>query len=119
MYPELAKPLLQPLLNMSNKEFKAKFGSMSGSWRGKKPIQRNAIIALAHFKEQSAVPDLIDIMKKDERPVMRGTAAWAIGKIGGPLAEDALLNALEREKDEAVIHEIHKGMRLLKAETKA
>ncbi|BDH62994.1 epoxyqueuosine reductase [Lysinibacillus sp. PLM2] len=117
--PEIAKPLLQPLLNMSNKEFKATFGYVSGSWRGKKPIQRNAIIALAHFKEQSAVPDLIDIMKKDERPVMRGTAAWAIGKIGGPLAEDALLNALEREKDEAVIHEIHKGMRLLKAETKA
>lgn len=117
--PEIAKPLLQPLLNMSNKEFKATFGYVSGSWRGKKPIQRNAIIALAHFKEQSAVPDLIDIMKKDERPVLRGTAAWAIGKIGGPLAEDALLNALEREKDEAVIHEIHKGMRLLKAETKA
>lgn len=117
--PEIAKPLLQPLLNMSNKEFKATFGYVSGSWRGKKPIQRNAIIALAHFKEQSVVPDLIDIMKKDERPVMRGTAAWAIGKIGGPLAEDALLNALEREKDEEVIHEIHKGMRLLKAETKA
>lgn len=111
--PELAKPLLQPLLSISNKEFKAKFGPMSGSWRGKKPIQRNAIIALAHFKEQSAVPDLIDIMKKDERPVMRGTAAWAIGKIGGPLAEEALSNAYDKEQDEEVLHEIEKGIQLL------
>lgn len=116
--PELAKPLLQPLLNMSNKEFKAKFGSMSGSWRGKKPIQRNAIIALAHFKEQSAVPDLIDIMKKDERPVMRGTAAWAIGKIGGPLAEEALSKANEEERDEDVLREIAKGIKLLNVSLK-
>ncbi|MFP7202245.1 tRNA epoxyqueuosine(34) reductase QueG [Lysinibacillus halotolerans] len=113
--PELAKPLLKPLLHMSNKEFKAKFGYMSGSWRGKKPIQRNAIIALAHFKEQSAVPDLIDIMNKDERPVMRGTAAWAIGKIGGSDAEQALLKAREKETDEEVLKEIEKGLTLLKA----
>ncbi len=111
--PELAKPLLQPLLQMSNKEFKSKFGHMSGSWRGKKPIQRNAIIALAHFKEQSAVPDLIAIMKNDERPVLRGTAAWAIGKIGGPNAEAALRVALEAEKDEEVLREIDKGLKLL------
>ncbi|MBD8027586.1 tRNA epoxyqueuosine(34) reductase QueG [Ureibacillus sp. Re31] len=113
--PELAKPLLKPLLHMSNKEFKAKFGYMSGSWRGKKPIQRNAIIALAHFKEQSAVPDLIEIMYKDERPVMRGTAAWAIGKIGGSDAEQALLKAREKETDEEVLKEIEKGLTLLKA----
>ncbi|TSI03994.1 tRNA epoxyqueuosine(34) reductase QueG [Lysinibacillus sp. BW-2-10] len=113
--PELAKPLLQPLLNMSNKEFKGKFGYMSGSWRGKKPIQRNAIIALAHFKEETAIPDLIDIMKKDERPVMRGTAAWAIGKIGGPDAEAILLKAQEKETNEDVLCEIEKGLALLKA----
>lgn len=111
--PELAKPLLQPLLQMSNKEFKSSFGYMSGSWRGKKPIQRNAIIALAHFKEQSAIPDLIRIMSKDERPVMRGTAAWAIGKIGGEDAEEALRKALVVEQDEEVLCEIEKGLKLL------
>jgi len=113
--PELAKPLLQPLLNISNKEFKSKFGPMSGSWRGKKPIQRNAIIALAHFKEQDAVPDLVELMKKDERPVIRGTAAWAVGKIGGPLAEQALRTALEKEKDVEVLKEIEKGLLLIES----
>ena len=81
--PELAKPLLKPLFTISNHEFKEKYGSASGSWRGKKPIQRNAILALAHFKDETALPDLISVMKEDPRPVIRGTAAWAIGKIGG------------------------------------
>ena len=56
--PELVKPLLLPLLKMTNRTFKETYGHMSGAWRGKNPIQRNAIIALAHFKEQAAVPTL-------------------------------------------------------------
>jgi len=108
--PEIAKPLLQPLLHMSNKEFKMQFGHVSGSWRGKKPIQRNAIVALAHFKEEAAVPDLITLLLQDERPVIRGTAAWAIGKIGTREGIDALNNALLNEKDPEVIEEIHKGL---------
>ncbi|WP_431027950.1 tRNA epoxyqueuosine(34) reductase QueG [Lysinibacillus sp. LZ02] len=111
--PEIAKPLLTPLLSISNKEFKAKFGHVSGSWRGKKPIQRNAILALAHFKEESAVPALIDVLQKDERPVIRGTAAWALGKIGGPEAEQALQRAITREIDTEVLEEIQKGLALL------
>ncbi len=108
--PELAKPLLTPLLTISNREFKANFGHVSGSWRGKKPIQRNAILALAHFKEDAAVPDLIELLEKDERPVIRGTAAWALGKIGGEQAENALLAAQDQEQDEEVLVEINKGL---------
>lgn len=112
--PELAKPLLAPLLSMTNKEFKSQFGHMSGSWRGKKPIQRNAIIALAHFKEADAMPQLIELLTKDERPMIRGTVAWAIGKIAAPEAEDVLLAALQREQDPDVLNEIDKGLTLLK-----
>ena len=111
--PEIAKPLLTPLLSISNKQFKAKFGHVSGAWRGKKPIQRNAILALAHFKEEAAVPELIDVLKKDERPVMRGTAAWALGKIGGIEAEQALQSAMKRETDVEVLEEIQKGLALI------
>ncbi|KPN97957.1 tRNA epoxyqueuosine(34) reductase QueG [Lysinibacillus sp. ZYM-1] len=108
--PELAKPLLTPLLTISNREFKTKFGHVSGSWRGKKPIQRNAILALAHFKEEAAIPDLIDLLNKDDRPVIRGTAAWALGKIGGEQANFALLEAVADEQDEEVLNEIRKGL---------
>ncbi|QWC23991.1 tRNA epoxyqueuosine(34) reductase QueG [Bacillus haikouensis] len=111
--PEIAKPLLKPLLTISNREFKEKYGHVSGSWRGKKPIQRNAIIALAHYKDETAVEDLINVMKNDVRPVMRGTAAWALGKIGGAEAEKALLAKQSVETDDEVLAEIEKGMRML------
>ncbi|NMH69169.1 tRNA epoxyqueuosine(34) reductase QueG [Bacillus sp. RO3] len=111
--PEIAKPLLKPLLTISNREFKDKYGHVSGSWRGKKPIQRNAIIALAHYKDTTAIADLIDVMNKDVRPVIRGTSAWALGKIGGMEAREALLKRQSVEADEEVLAEIEKGLHFL------
>jgi epoxyqueuosine reductase len=108
--PETIKPLLRPILKMSNREFKERFGHLAGSWRGKKPIQRNAILAVAHFKDESAVPELIEVMKEDSRPVMRGTTAWALGKIGGEAAFTALMAAKEKEADLEVLAEIEKGL---------
>ncbi len=112
--PEIVKPELKPLLTISNREFKEKFGPIAGSWRGKKPIQRNAIIALAHYKDESAVPDLKRLIKEDPRPVIRGTAAWALGKIGSKDAEKFLIEAKKQENDEKVVEEIDKGLDLLK-----
>jgi len=112
--PELAKPLLTPLLTITNREFKGRFGHVSGSWRGKKPIQRNAILALAHFKEEAAIPDLIALLHNDDRPVIRGTAAWALGKIGGDTAQTALHEAEATEQDEEVRSEIYKGLQFFK-----
>ncbi|WP_391117253.1 tRNA epoxyqueuosine(34) reductase QueG [Psychrobacillus sp. L3] len=108
--PELVKPLLLPLLSMTNRSFKETYGHMSGAWRGKNPIQRNAIIALAHFKEASAVPTLIELMEKDARPVIRGTAAWAIGKINTDDGQIALKKAEQTEEVEEVLDEIRKGL---------
>ena len=62
--PDIVKPLLKPLLSISNREFKAKFGTSAAAWRGKKPIQRNAVIALGHFRDASAVPDLAGCWRK-------------------------------------------------------
>ncbi|MCK9912425.1 HEAT repeat domain-containing protein, partial [Microbacteriaceae bacterium K1510] len=82
----------------------------ASSWRGKKPIQRNAILALAHFKDKSAVPELIRLMENDPRPVIRGTAAWALGKIGGEEAHQALQKAKMYENEPEVLAEIDKGL---------
>lgn len=106
--PEVVKPKLMPLLTISNKEFKEKFGKISGSWRGKKPIQRNAIIALAHFKEKEAIPVLQELLLNDPRPVIRGTAAWAIGEVDPNGSKQVLKKAKEREKDPIVLVELDK-----------
>ncbi|MEH7238643.1 tRNA epoxyqueuosine(34) reductase QueG [Bacillus sp. JJ1562] len=111
--PEVVKPLLKPILSISNREFKETFGPLSGSWRGKKPIQRNAIIALGHFKDSSAIPELKKVLIDDPRPVLRGTAAWALGKIGDESVVEILKEASLKEKDEQVIEEIEKGLDML------
>lgn len=108
--PEVSKPKLIPMLRISNREFKEKFGSISGSWRGKKPLQRNALIALAHYKDKTAVTEIIEVMKNDPRPVIRGTAAWSLGKIGTEEAFLAIKEAMQNEKDDRVMYEMEKGM---------
>lgn len=99
---------------MTNRQFKETFGHLSGAWRGKKPIQRNAIIALAHYKDESAIDDLLILLQKDSRPVIRGTAAWALGKIGNRKVVPMLQQAKEKEQDEDVIREIDNALAMLK-----
>lgn len=103
---EIVKPLLEPLLTLSNREFKQKFGHLSGAWRGKKPIQRNAILALAHYREPSAVPVLQTFIQQDEREDMRATAVWAIGAILGEAADSIFCDIERVETSSVVLEEI-------------
>jgi epoxyqueuosine reductase len=57
--PDEVFPKLTPMLSISNKQFKAQFGHLAGSWRGKKPLQRNALIALANLGGREALPDIV------------------------------------------------------------
>ncbi|MBB4826505.1 epoxyqueuosine reductase [Sporosarcina luteola] len=111
--PERSKPLLEPILSLSNREFKEAYGHMSGSWRGKNPIQRNAVIALAHFKEESAVPTLAKLLETDSRPMIRSTAAWALGKIGCDEGRQALEQALTSEQDPEVLKEVKQALQII------
>ncbi|MCC3374841.1 tRNA epoxyqueuosine(34) reductase QueG [Cohnella sp. REN36] len=101
--PEVAKPLLQPLLTLGNREFKERFGSSSAAWRGRKPIQRNALIGLGNFRDEAAVPDIARVLREDPRFELRATAAWALGRIGGEEAEAALREAAETDRDGEVV----------------
>ncbi|MFV0558375.1 MAG: tRNA epoxyqueuosine(34) reductase QueG [Enterococcus sp.] len=110
-------PKLKPLLNISNKEFKNQFGHLAGSWRGKKPIQRNALIALANLGDRSALPDIWLLAQKDVRPVIRATAVWAIGKLGNKEATlwlERLEQLLSVEVEEEVITELHVACAMLR-----
>ncbi len=111
--PEKVKPLLQPLLTMNNKEFKERYGSSAASWRGKKPIQRNAIIALGNFKDRTAVPVLSDLLRTDSRPEIRATAAWALGRIGGEEAANFIEQRIAVEQEPLVQEELHKAKECL------
>ncbi|UXV35992.1 tRNA epoxyqueuosine(34) reductase QueG [Staphylococcus sp. IVB6181] len=107
--PEILKPRLIPLLQMSNKEFKNTYGHLAGAWRGKKPIQRNAIVALAHFNETSAIPELKEVALNDPRPMIRGTAYWAIGQIAGE-DERTFIETNFDDEEKEVQEEMLKGL---------
>ncbi|HCA7541019.1 TPA: tRNA epoxyqueuosine(34) reductase QueG [Staphylococcus pseudintermedius] len=113
--PEILKPRLVPLLKMNNKTFKNQFGHLAGAWRGKKPIQRNAILALAHFKEETAIPDLKDVAETDPRPMIRATAFWAIGQILGEAAKDYVMSHYDNELEEVQV-EMIKGLEMRRDE---
>lgn len=101
-------PKLAPLLSISNREFKEQFGHLAGSWRGKKPLQRNALIALANLGGKEALPE-IQACLQDQRPVIRGTAVWALGQLTKKAPEETigLLQELKKtETDSEVLTEI-------------
>jgi len=108
--PEVAKPLLQPMLQKTNREFREKFGHISGFWRGKNPLQRNAIIALAHYKDETAIDLLKNIVLKDVRPVIRETAIWALGKIGTDEAKEALEEMLKKIDDSTLQEKVRDAL---------
>ena len=116
MEPEYEKvrPELDPLLTISNREFKEQFGDMAGSWRGKKPLQRNSIIALANYRDKSSIPTLLGLIENDPRPMIRGTSAWAISKIMKRNPNQEIISfleaALEKEEDEQTIFEFQKSL---------
>ena len=79
--PELSHPELLPFLELSNGQFKEKFGHVAGSWRGKNILQRNTIIALANANDRSAIPKMLEIIDKGQNPIHVATAIWALGQL--------------------------------------
>ena len=66
---------------------------------------------MGNAKSEEAVPALINSLKVDKEPLIRGTSAWALGQIGGEKARLALQDRLVQENDENVREEIHLALR--------
>lgn len=49
-------------------------------------------------------------MKNDPRPVIRGTAAWALGKIGGDESRQVLTTLSNKETDPEVLQEMQDAL---------
>lgn len=109
-----ANPELLPLLNMGADEFRRRVGPTAAGWIRRTRFRRNVAIVLGNIGDPSAVPSLIDALS-DREPVIRGHAAWALGKIGTADARHALENAVARETDEIVIEEAIQAVSLCKS----
>jgi len=72
---------IEELLKMSNKDFQQLFSANASGWRGKKVLQRNAIVALGNLKDERAIPLLLPLLK-DPREDIRQYVKWALDKLG-------------------------------------
>ncbi len=103
--PALSFPDLKALLQLSGRQFKERYGHTAAAWRGHQVIRRNAIIALANANDQSAVPELIELLG-DPRSEIRGTAAWALQRLNPEHSRHAVHLAWQAESEETARQEM-------------
>ncbi len=77
-------PDLLELVSMSDETFEEIYKKKSFSWRGRRTLQRNALIALGNTADSSIIADLVSCLD-DARPVIRGHAIWTISQISSRL----------------------------------
>ena len=100
---------LVELLQMSEDEFRQRFAGTSIMRAKRVGMQRNACVALGNAGDESAIPALSKALRHAE-PLVRGHAAWALGRIGGRPAAAALARAAYSETDDAVLKEINEAL---------
>ena len=97
------------LLKMSEEDFQARFAGTSIMRAKRVGMQRNACVALGNLGDAAAVPALVEALTHSE-PLVRGHAAWALGRIQDEWAGDALTNAATAESNPEVLEEIRTAL---------
>src|SRR5829696_5129238 len=88
----------------TEEEFERRFAGTPLTRPGRAGLLRNCCVAAGNLKLEKAVPVLIECLREDPSPLVRGHAAWALGEIGG--AKEPLMEASETEKDPWCLQEI-------------
>jgi len=103
--PDSASPALIPLLALTEDEFRERFRHSPIKRAKRRGLLRNVCIALGNLGDPVAVPALAAALRHDEA-LVRGHAAWALGRIGTDAAHAALHAALADEPEPEVRGEI-------------
>ena len=103
VYPEIA-----PLVNMSDEKYAEMFDGtfLEFTLLDKKYLQRNAAVALGNYGDPVYVPVLAEALETQAEDIVRGHAAWALGRIGSADAKKVLESFLEKESSSEVKAEI-------------
>jgi epoxyqueuosine reductase len=98
-------PSLIEWMTMTQEEFSARFKNSPIKRAKRRGLLRNVAVALGNWGAPEAVPALA-IALNDDEPLVRGHAAWALGRIGTEAARQALSGRAEVEEDVWVREEI-------------
>jgi epoxyqueuosine reductase len=103
---EHAYPSLRGLLEMSQRTFRERYRGTAVLRAKRAGLARNAAVALGNIGTEEDVPYLARATLGHDEALVRGHAAWALGRIGGAAARRALDRAWERERDGGAREEI-------------
>jgi len=98
-------PSLIAWMGMSQEEFSVRFKGSPIKRAKRRGLLRNVAVALGNWGSPEAVPALAAALN-DEEPLVRGHAAWALGRIGTEAARQSLLGRTEVEEDGWVREEL-------------
>jgi len=110
--PARAAPLLSDLIEMSEEAFRQQYEGTAILRIGRRRLLRNAAVALGNWRDERAVAALVRALT-DAESLVRGHAAWALGRTGGQMAREALEEALQRETELYVQDEIQGALNTL------
>ncbi|MCS7221173.1 MAG: DUF1730 domain-containing protein [Anaerolineae bacterium] len=97
-------PLLE-LLALDETGFRQRFRGTAIQRAKRRGLLRNVCVAIGNWGSPTAIPALARALY-DPEPLIRGHAAWALGRIGGTIPRACLQEALSREHDPFVIEEV-------------
>jgi epoxyqueuosine reductase len=101
---------LTSLFAMNDEQFRRRFRH-SALWRAhRRGLLRSAAIVLGNQKHEPAIDALVQGLNDDD-PIVRGASAWALGRIGSPLAVAELQKRIKLETNEEVSREIELACR--------
>lgn len=98
-------PSLPALLALDDAGFVARFGGTAVARAQRRGLLRNVAVALGNSGNPEAIPPLVRALG-DPEALVRAHVAWALGRLGGRAARDALDRARAREPDDGVVAEM-------------
>jgi epoxyqueuosine reductase len=104
--PGLTDPDLRELLGITTSAHRRLVRDSALSRVSRPRLQRNAAVALGNTGRADAVPVLVRALTENTSALVRGHAAWALGRIGTDLAREALLAQSKVESSAAALEEI-------------
>jgi epoxyqueuosine reductase len=103
---EHAYPSLTGLLAMSNRTFRQRYKGTAVLRAKRAGMARNAAVALGNIGTEADIPPLTHALLGHDVALVRGHAAWALGRLGGVTARRALDRAWRTERDDDARDEI-------------
>jgi epoxyqueuosine reductase len=114
----LHAPQLIPLLALDEETFRRRFRGSPILRAKRRGFLRNVAVALGNIRNCEAIPALIHALD-DTEALVRGHAAWALGRIGSREAGEALQRRLAIEQDSEARSEMDDALRVLSNEAQA